>query len=93
MKEDDRIPVSKMRHHPWILEGFDGPPPCYLPDYKAIAVVDEDILQQMQAMGFINAEASEQLRTALVWKKKKKNNLVSRKTEIKRISSYVSIIS
>jgi hypothetical protein len=30
VNEADRISLSKMRFHPWINEGFDEPPRCYL---------------------------------------------------------------
>jgi hypothetical protein len=30
VNEADRISLAKMRFHPWVNEGHDEPPPCFL---------------------------------------------------------------
>lgn len=65
VKEDDRIPLSAMRHHPWIMEGYLEPPESFLPKFEPISKIDQSILDQMQLMGLISADNVDALCTAL----------------------------
>lgn len=45
--------LPRIRHHPWILEGYDGPPPSYLPPSNPIEVVDDEIVDELVSMGLL----------------------------------------
>jgi len=54
--EEDRIPISKMRYHSWILEGYNEPPESYLPPQSEITQIDNEIIYQMEQLGLIENE-------------------------------------
>jgi len=61
VSEHDRIPIAKIRTHPWILEGYGEPPSSYLPPSEPITEIDETILQDLVALHFISSNESESL--------------------------------
>jgi len=63
VSEYDRIPIAKIRTHPWILEGYGEPPPSYLPPSEPITEIDETILDNLVALNFLASNESEYLAT------------------------------
>jgi len=63
VSEYDRIPISKIRTHPWILEGYGEPPPSYLPPSEPITEIDEGILDDLYMLSFLESNESEYLDT------------------------------
>jgi len=61
VKEDDRIPISQMRHHRWIMVGYDHPPPSYLPTVAPVEVIDDSIIKQMESMGLVSGDGLQTL--------------------------------
>jgi len=61
VSEYDRIPISKIRTHPWILEGYGEPPPSYLPPSEPITEIDEGILDDLYMLSFLESNESEYL--------------------------------
>jgi serine/threonine protein kinase len=57
--ESDRIPIVKIRTHPWIMEGYGEPPPSYLPPSDPIKEIDESILEDLFALNFISSNNPE----------------------------------
>eukprot|EP01128_Nolandella_sp_AFSM9_P006758 TRINITY_DN354_c0_g1_i2.p1 TRINITY_DN354_c0_g1~~TRINITY_DN354_c0_g1_i2.p1 ORF type:complete len:614 (-),score=137.51 TRINITY_DN354_c0_g1_i2:935-2776(-) len=56
VSEEDRITISRIRYHPWIVEGYDGAPPeSYLPKMDPVTEVDDDVIAQLVEMGFLFA--------------------------------------
>jgi serine/threonine protein kinase len=49
-----RATLEEVKHHSWVVEGFDGPPENYLPKRAVIDPdnLDHNIVQRMQAFGF-----------------------------------------
>lgn len=52
---EKRATMDFIRNHPWVNEGFDGPPKSYLPErpfFQSEADLDEKILAKMSSYGF-----------------------------------------
>jgi len=69
VEEQDRIPLSKIRIHPFITPEGTSPPPCFLPRPKHIKEIDYDIIDQLKLIGFQNAGEKECLDEILTMKK------------------------
>lgn len=52
LKEKDRITIEEMRRHPWVMKDYDEPPPSYLPTYNGVYFVYEDVIKQLEDIGF-----------------------------------------
>jgi serine/threonine protein kinase len=63
VSEYDRIPIAKIRTHPWIIEGYGEPPPSYLPPSEPITEIDESILDNLVALNFLASNEPEYLVT------------------------------
>jgi len=61
VSEYDRIPIAKIRTHPWIMEGFGEPPPSYLPPSDPITVLDETIIDNLYTLNFLVSNETEYL--------------------------------
>ena len=57
--EEDRIPISKIRLHPWINIGYDAPPASELPTPTPRDRVDESVLKTLYEFGFKDAHSQE----------------------------------
>jgi len=64
VSEYDRIPISKIRTHPWILEGYGEPPTSYLPPSEPITEIDESILDHLVTLNFLVSNESQYLDAA-----------------------------
>jgi len=42
------------------MEGFDDPPPCYLPDPGKIETIDEGVMKQLIQIGFVDGPKARQ---------------------------------
>ena len=51
---DERIALAQIRYHPWVLQDFNEPPCCALPNYPPIghSIPDPDIIAQLCYLGF-----------------------------------------
>jgi serine/threonine protein kinase len=52
VKEKDRITLCDMKLHPWVMQDYNTPPPCYLPDQNPVSEIDDEIMQQLVQIGF-----------------------------------------
>eukprot|EP01120_Amphizonella_sp_Union-15-10_P016517 TRINITY_DN874_c0_g1_i1.p1 TRINITY_DN874_c0_g1~~TRINITY_DN874_c0_g1_i1.p1 ORF type:complete len:455 (+),score=68.84 TRINITY_DN874_c0_g1_i1:288-1652(+) len=52
VNESDRIPLSEMKKHPFVMEGYDEPPTCYIPRQASVTQVDESVIKQLVQIGF-----------------------------------------
>ncbi len=52
MDPKKRITLEEMRTHPWILKDFNEPPPTFVPKFRAITQIDEDIMKELVSLGF-----------------------------------------
>lgn len=52
LKEKDRITISDMKKHPWVMKEYDEPPLSFLPSYNSVYFVFEDVIQQLEEIGF-----------------------------------------
>jgi len=59
VSEYDRIPIAKIRTHPWIVEGYGEPPASYLPPSNPIMDLDESILDDLYTLNFLVSNESE----------------------------------
>jgi MAP/microtubule affinity-regulating kinase len=48
----NRATLADVRSHPWINEGYDGPPTCLLPPRPPVSKINEEILNQVVLIGF-----------------------------------------
>lgn len=48
----ERATLAQVRMHPWVNEGFAGPPPCLVAEFPLATVVNEEILTQLMKIGF-----------------------------------------
>jgi len=48
IKEGDRIPISEIRNHPWILKGYDEPPQSFIPEPIQITKIDYSIIKKLK---------------------------------------------
>jgi len=53
VSEYDRIPIAKIRTHPWIIEGYGEPPSSYLPPSNPITDIDETIIDNLYTLNFL----------------------------------------
>eukprot|EP01102_Stenamoeba_stenopodia_P007926 TRINITY_DN2237_c0_g1_i1.p1 TRINITY_DN2237_c0_g1~~TRINITY_DN2237_c0_g1_i1.p1 ORF type:complete len:515 (-),score=104.42 TRINITY_DN2237_c0_g1_i1:120-1664(-) len=56
-----RITIDEIRPHPWVTQGYDGPPPTYLPSTYPVHHTEERILEQLVSMGFDKEAAKEKI--------------------------------
>src|SRR5690242_56615 len=65
-----RATIEEVRKHPWVNEGFQGPPPSTLPPRKALTLteIDNEILVKMKEIGFTVAEVVSDLKSNAVTK-------------------------
>lgn len=56
-----RITIDEIRHHPWVTQGYDGPPPTYLPTTYPVHHIEERVLEQLVSMGFDKEAAREKV--------------------------------
>lgn len=47
-----RATLQEVRHHPWICEGYDGPPTCLVAPRLHVTSVNEEILNQVVLIGY-----------------------------------------
>lgn len=59
----ERATLAQVRLHPWVNEGFTGPPPCLVSEFPPVVNINEDILSQLLKIGF---EGPEDVRTRLL---------------------------
>jgi serine/threonine protein kinase len=52
MDPKKRITLEEMRTHPWILKDFKEPPVTFVPKFKSINSIDEEIMKEIVALGF-----------------------------------------
>jgi len=52
----ERATLAQIRLHPWVNEGFTGPPPCLVSEFPPVTTVNEEILIQLLKIGFEGAE-------------------------------------
>eukprot|EP01129_Flabellula_baltica_P010068 TRINITY_DN420_c0_g1_i2.p1 TRINITY_DN420_c0_g1~~TRINITY_DN420_c0_g1_i2.p1 ORF type:complete len:443 (+),score=108.46 TRINITY_DN420_c0_g1_i2:361-1689(+) len=57
--EEDRIPISEIRYHEWLNEGYDGPPDSELPVPTPRDRIDENIIRQLYEFGFKDVDTPE----------------------------------
>jgi serine/threonine protein kinase len=64
----ERLTIPQIRMHPWTNEGYDGPPPCNVPQTQPVAKVSEPVLQQLVFLGILDNsdEAHEQARADIM---------------------------
>jgi MAP/microtubule affinity-regulating kinase len=48
----ERATLAQVRMHPWVNEGFTGPPPCLVSEFPAVVTINEDIFSQLLKIGF-----------------------------------------
>lgn len=55
-----RATLEEVKHHSWVVEGYDGPPENYLPKRSVLDPenLDKNIIQRMQAFGFKNEDVT-----------------------------------
>jgi len=63
VNEADRIPLSDMKTHPFVMKGYSHPPKCVLPSHGAVTQIDDEIIRQLVQIGF---EDTPELRAQLV---------------------------
>ena len=49
---NNRATLSEVRNHPWICEGYDGPPTCLLAPRQLVSTINEEILNQVVLIGY-----------------------------------------
>jgi len=75
IEEKNRIPLSKIRVHPWICQGgLLPPPPTHFSRIMPIKEIDYDILKQLKQIGFTDAESEDSISDIL---NMTKNQIVS----------------
>ncbi|KCV67798.1 CAMK/CAMKL protein kinase [Fonticula alba] len=47
----ERLTMETLRTHPWLSEGYDGPPPTYMLERGPITKVDEEIFAELLTYG------------------------------------------
>jgi MAP/microtubule affinity-regulating kinase len=48
----ERATLAQIRMHPWVNEGFTGPPPCLVSEFPPVVQINEEILTQLLKIGF-----------------------------------------
>lgn len=43
----ERATLAQIRQHPWVNEGFAGPPPCLVSEFPPVVNINEEILAQV----------------------------------------------
>lgn len=51
-KRKKRATISEVRAHPWVHEGYFGPPPCLLKTRNPVTEINRKILDQVALIGF-----------------------------------------
>jgi len=59
----ERATLAQIRSHPWVNEGFTGPPPCLVSEFPPVVTINEDIFAQLLKIGF---DGPEEVRTRLL---------------------------
>jgi serine/threonine protein kinase len=52
LKEKDRITLSEMRKHPWVMKDHVEPPTTHLPEVFPVSEIDEAVMTQVKQIGF-----------------------------------------
>lgn len=52
LKEKDRITIAEMKKHPWVMKDYTSPPPSYLPSYHGVQKINEEVIRQLNDIGF-----------------------------------------
>lgn len=52
----ERATLAQVRNHPWVNEGFTGPPPCLVSEFPPVVSINEEILTQLLKIGFENPD-------------------------------------
>jgi serine/threonine protein kinase len=52
LKEKDRITLSEMRKHPWVMKDYTEPPNTHLPEVSSVSTIDEFVMGQIRQIGF-----------------------------------------
>jgi hypothetical protein len=52
MDPKKRITLEEMRTHPWIVKNFNEPPKTFVPKFKTITQIDDDIMKELVLLGF-----------------------------------------
>jgi len=60
-KRKKRALISEIRAHPWVQEGYFGPPPCLLKTRNPVTEVNRKILDQVALIGFDIRTAERQI--------------------------------
>lgn len=60
-KRKKRATIHEIRSHPWVQEGYFGPPPCLLKTRNAITEINRKILDQVALIGFDIRAAERQI--------------------------------
>lgn len=60
-KRKKRATISEIRSHPWVHEGYFGPPPCLLKTRNPVTEINRKILDQVALIGFDIRTAERQI--------------------------------
>eukprot|EP00026_Physarum_polycephalum_P004060 Phypoly_transcript_04077.p1 GENE.Phypoly_transcript_04077~~Phypoly_transcript_04077.p1 ORF type:complete len:643 (-),score=138.15 Phypoly_transcript_04077:165-2093(-) len=60
-KRKKRATISEIRNHPWIQEGYPGPPACLLKTRNPVVEINKAILDQVALIGFDIKNAERQI--------------------------------
>jgi len=60
-KRKKRALISEIRSHPWVQEGYFGPPPCLLKTRNPVTEINRKILDQVALIGFDIRTAEKQI--------------------------------
>lgn len=52
MDPKKRITLEEMRTHPWILKDFKEPPVTFVPKFKPVTSIDDEIMKELVGLGF-----------------------------------------
>jgi hypothetical protein len=64
-----RISMEELRKHAWILKEHPNPPRSYIPTFEKVTQIDEEVMQDLVAVGFEDSAKSRS------WIMKNKNNV------------------
>ena len=59
---DNRANMEEIMNHPWVLEGFSGPPETHLSPREPVTELDESAVEELEGMGF----AADHVRTQVL---------------------------
>ena len=61
MDPKKRLPMNSIKSHPWLVEGYDGPPDNYLEPRPVLRDLDPEIVDELQKYGFEKEELTHTL--------------------------------